>query len=382
MTIVMKCIIGKRREMTKKRYIESLLLTALSALAFLVVGCSDVDDGVMPPVIESEGEPLQVSHFTRYGIVDGTNETDYADMTMWLFAIPKNNEKEKPQAGIVAYNGISDDDGSLSWNSSIYVKNATEYEMYGFLPWYIADAESSVSGNNLTLKGLNPLSKEDVCIITGVKNGGYPADQLLPGSYTYTPIYEVDHLRYGVQLLVDHIYASLTFSIYIDGDYNTRRTIKLKKLEVQSKKHKALVDAVITLDKFAGTAVPFTFSTLTERGEDKASQVIFEDAEGQEIKTVAAVNSMETAEKDFYRNMVSPLYFGDWLKDDLYLVSTYDVYDQKGNLTRENCTATNKLPSSKTNLSYGQRESITLTVNPSYLYVLSDPDQDPQVVIK
>ena len=55
--------------MTKKRYIETLLLSALSALAFLVVGCSDADDGVTPPVIESVGEPLQVSHFTRYGVM-------------------------------------------------------------------------------------------------------------------------------------------------------------------------------------------------------------------------------------------------------------------------------------------------------------------------
>lgn len=80
--------------------------------------------------------------------------------------------------------------------------------------------------------------------------------------------------------------------------------------------------------------------------------------------------------------MISPIYFGDWLKNDLYLVSTYDVYDKKGNLTRENCTATNKLPSSKTNIGIGVQDSITLTVNPSYLYVLSDPDQDPKVVIK
>ena len=315
--------------MTKKRYIETLLLSALSAFALLVVGCSEADDGGIPPVIEPEGEPLQVSHFTRYGIIDGTNETDYEDLTMWLFAIPTNKDSEKPQAGIVAYNGISDDDGSLSWNSSIYVKNSTEYEMYGFLPSYIAGAESSVSGDNLNLKGLKSLSKEDVCIITGVKNGGYPAEQLYRGSYTYTPLYEVDHQRYGVQLLVDHIYASLKFSIYIDGDYSARRTIRLKKLEVQSKNHKSLVDAVITLDKYPGTAIPFTIGTPTERGDEQASQVIFEDAVGQEIKTAVAVNSMVSTEKDAYQNMITPIYFGDWLRNDLYLVSTYDVYDKE-----------------------------------------------------
>ena len=362
--------------MTKKRYIETLLLSALSALAFLVVGCSDADDGVTPPVIESVGEPLQVSHFTRYGVMeDGT--TDYDNMTMWLFAIPTNNDTEKPQSGIVSYNGISDDDGSLSWNSSIYVKNSTIYELYGFIPSYIADSDSGISENGaasakLTLKGLKSLANEDVCIITGAVNGApdnlTPTDKLYRGFYEYQPLY--GGIRYGVRLLADHIYASLKFGIFIDGEYHDRRTIKLKKMEVTSNQ-KAQVNAVITLNKVAGTDVPFTtFTTTPVETSDKASQVIFEDAEGQDLMTMTSVP-------------ISPIYFGEWLKNDLYLVSTYDVYDKKGNLTRENCTATNKLPSAKTNgLGIGKQDSITLTVNPSYLYVLSDPDQDPKVVIK
>lgn len=182
--------------MTKKRYIETLLLSALSALAFLVVGCSDADDGVTPPVIESVGEPLQVSHFTRYGVMeDGT--TDYDNMTMWLFAIPTNNDTEKPQSGIVSYNGISDDDGSLSWNSSIYVKNSTIYELYGFIPSYIADSDSGISEDGagsakLTLKGLKSLANEDVCIITGAVNGA--PDNLTPTDKLYRGVYEYHKL--------------------------------------------------------------------------------------------------------------------------------------------------------------------------------------------
>ncbi len=376
--------------MTKKRYIETLLFSALNAFALLVVGCSDTDDSGMPPVIESEGEPLQVSRFTRYGAGDGTNETNYDNLTMWLFAIPTNNPAEKVQSGIVSFNGISEDDNLLTWNSAIYVKNSTTYEMFGFIPSYIAGTDSGISENGassakLTLKGLQSLSDDDVCIITGVVNGApenlTPTDKLYRGVYEYQPLY--GSTRYGVRLLADHIYASLKFGIYIDGDYDDRRTIKLKKMEVMSNQ-KAQVNAVIILNKGAGTevGVPFTsFTTTSVESSDKASQVIFEDTEGHEIMTTAAVASMTDKQKAAY-NMISPIYFGDWLKNDLYLVSTYDVYDKKGNLTRENCTVTNKLPSSKTNIDIGEQDSITLTVNPSYLYVLSDPDQDPKVVIK
>ena len=62
------------------------------------------------------------------------------------------------------------------------------------------------------------------------------------------------------------------------------------------------------------------------------------------------------------------------------MVTTYDVYDRKGNLIRENSEATNKLP----NLAAvrGQKVQVNLTVNPTYLYVLSDPDLDnPTITI-
>ena len=69
------------------------------------------------------------------------------------------------------------------------------------------------------------------------------------------------------------------------------------------------------------------------------------------------------------------------------LISTYDVYDKKGNLTRQNCTATNtinisNLFSGQTETLRGRRYTINLTINPTYLYMLSEPDlNDPTVEI-
>jgi hypothetical protein len=70
-------------------------------------------------------------------------------------------------------------------------------------------------------------------------------------------------------------------------------------------------------------------------------------------------------------------------------VCKYDIYDTNvttghpyGNLVRENCTVTNKLrlPSGMVR---GKKKILTLTVNPTYLYSLSEPDLDnPKITIK
>ena len=73
-------------------------------------------------------------------------------------------------------------------------------------------------------------------------------------------------------------------------------------------------------------------------------------------------------------------YFAPTLSENLTIVTTYDVYDRKGNLIRQNCTATNKLPDLEANR--GQRVLVNLTVNPTYAYVMSDPDMpNPTITI-
>ena len=71
----------------------------------------------------------------------------------------------------------------------------------------------------------------------------------------------------------------------------------------------------------------------------------------------------------------------------LVLTSVYDVYDRKGHLTRENCSATNTMALSdlfteQATTQRGKRYTVNLTIQPTYLYVLSDPDLDnPTVVV-
>ena len=68
------------------------------------------------------------------------------------------------------------------------------------------------------------------------------------------------------------------------------------------------------------------------------------------------------------------------------LHSTYDVYDRMDNLIRKGCVAVNKIDvRSRFNqdLKRGYMYTLNLTVMPTYLYVLSDPDLDnPTVTVK
>ena len=68
------------------------------------------------------------------------------------------------------------------------------------------------------------------------------------------------------------------------------------------------------------------------------------------------------------------------------LYSKYDVYDRKGNLIRQNCEAVNTIDASGfygiNDLKAGDIYTIDLKIQPTYLYVLSDPDLDnPTITI-
>ena len=65
------------------------------------------------------------------------------------------------------------------------------------------------------------------------------------------------------------------------------------------------------------------------------------------------------------------------------LTTVYDVYDRKGNLIQANRQAENDLSrlAAVTALTRGQQATINLTVNPDFLYQLSDPDLDNPTIV-
>lgn len=248
------------------------------------------------------------------------------------------------------------------WRASFEVANDKTYTVYGYLPKQ-GDMNSSLSDVSdeeatLTINGMSPVTTDDICIITGVSK---TEAGLKEGSFSW--IHYITDDNYYMYMLLNHLYASVRFSMKIDEVYAQLRTIKLKRMTLST--NKGSVSATISLKHNTTGEVPITNVVYTETGSSSEAD-IFSDDEGTALDktTPKAIDAC----------------FAPTLSGSLTLVSTYDVYDSKGNLIRANCSATNQIPNLYA--SRGQRVQLNLIVNPTYLYVLSDPDLDnPAVVV-
>ena len=240
------------------------------------------------------------------------------------------------------------------WYADFEVEKIKTYTVYGYLPKLEGMSSSLTCGANtatLTITGLKPIMTDDICIITGVKE---TEAGLKEGSFSWFKEVTDDDYIY---MLLNHLYASVRFSIKVDAEYAQLRTIKLKSMTLSTNKES--FSATITLTHNTTGEVPITSVTYTGTGSSSEA-VFFNDTEGEALSATTA--------------KVFDTCFAPTLSEHLTLTSTYDVYDRKGNLIRKGCTATNKIPDLEA--TRGQRVQLNLTVNPSYLYVLSDPDLD------
>ena len=240
------------------------------------------------------------------------------------------------------------------WNAYFEVTPDDDYTVYGYMPktgdMSSSLAKSTADAATLTISNIKPVTTDDICIITGVKDTD---EGLKEGQFSW--YWPVGDDNYKIYILMDHLYAAAQFRLKIDADYASLRTIKLKKMELST--DNGSVNATITL-------------THNDTGASPISKVEF--AASGSSDAVVIFNSDEGIALDKTTPLDINACFAPTLSDNLTLVSTYDVYDRNGNLIRENRTATNKLPD--LSAVRGQRVHLNLTVNPTYLYVLSDPD--------
>ncbi len=249
------------------------------------------------------------------------------------------------------------------WNAYFEVEKNKTFTVYGYMPktGEMNSTLTSITDNGATLNitGIKPVTTDDICIITGVEDTD---SGLKEGQFSWsTPMEEVE--TYKISLLMDHLYAAAQFRLKIDAEYAKLRTIKLKKMELSTNKES--VNAAIELTHNDTGASPISSITYTLSGSSSTSD-IYKNDEGTALPTTTAIPLSVNA------------YFAPGLSDNLTLVSTYDVYDRKGNLIRQNSTATNKLPD--LSAVRGQRVLLNMTVNPTYLYVLSEPDLDSPTI--
>lgn len=260
-----------------------------------------------------------------------------------------------------------------TWDSSIRVKEESYY-VYGYYPQSCASSASvtPLSGDYATgavlhLAGVPTLTTIDPCVTVGIQGAtSSSADvTLAPGSFLYATQPKGHNYLY---MLFDHLYAALQFSIRVDATYATLRTIHLKSLALQTTGANATdIDVTLAAGAEALTLDDVTYTSLATTGAELP------------MFTATGTGTVLTTE---YQGISGMACFLPSLRSNLTLVSTYDVYDRKGNLVREGCRAVNALilPPS---ISRGQRNTIRLTVNPTYLYQLSDPELDnPTITIE
>ena len=316
-----------------------------------------------------------------------------------------------------------------SWRIKTGIENAGTYYLYGYIPEEDAASATIVSydgsaaagdshyedGAVLTINGLNAVTPSDVCVIIGAKNGRGLADDTgdngsgaSDGNHIKAGEFAVDAKATGsidspsgqhnyIFLLFDHLYSSLRFRFTVEAKYAALRTIKLRKLELTSYTNagggvRAKYNATITLKKNTTGASPIvgSVSFTPDDTSPYVSQVPLFEGE-------VTLPVYPTVPSEFMGCFVP----GDYTK--FKLRSTYDVYDKNQakdkngvpvvdsngdpvyNLIRQGCQAENIFDlkdkfGSSIEVTRGHCYTYTITVQPTYLYMLSDPDLDNPTV--
>ena len=344
----------------KKKYIDILLI----AVAVLLNACSSGDSGEQPDPTDNKPvkKEIQVmtyaSHFAetalsrRAAVPTGfsaytPDKTTNMGIYMLLSENPATDWASPEEKKIIYTN---------TWHAYFDVTPDKNYTVYGYMP-KTGDMSSSLTKTaadeaTLTINNIKSVTTDDICIITGVT----AADEgLKEGQFSW--YWPVGDDNYKIYILMDHLYAAALFRLKIDAEYASLRTIKLKTMTLST--DNGSVNATITLTHNNTGASPISNVNFAASGSSDAVLVFNSDAgTALDKDTPVDINAC----------------FAPTLSNNLTMITTYDVYDRKGNLIRENSTATNKLPDLAA--VRGQKVQVNLTVNPTYLYVLSEPDLD------
>ena len=279
------------------------------------------------------------------------------------------------------------------WTSRVPLKILTsedeslaKYYFYGYMPK--GEGEDNVTilpydydyrkGAIITLNNLNAVTPNDICVIVGVK--GYNNTDQVPdmkspsrlGVFDYNPGSDGNNLF----LLIDHLYAGLQFNMKLATTYSTLRGIKVRSVNLIPEngnsnvieKVKATVEIVANANGYNPIVPIYSGSGVNIGGE-----VTYEVArEGTNPESA----ELFTGEKELTTDFQS--FFGCFCpatNTKFTLETEYDVYDRKGNLIREGETAKNSIRLEQS-LTAGQIHTVNITVQPTFLYMLSDPDLD------
>lgn len=377
---------SERVKKLRMRYKSWLFLLA----ALLLAACSKDSDQtggspvVVPtdpvPVPETPESPLRLVSATRAGdtsVSDAAGDYDtYSPIQIFLVSGTEASAISQKREGLFSY----DAEATVpKWTSSIGLKDAHNC-IYGFSPATAASCSiSPLSGSSyqngavLTMTNLSAASGSDLCVVVGVSHGSTAAETAaVPERGKF--YFQKSSDNY-VSLLLDHVMARIDFNIKIGEEYSKRRFIKIKKLELTSSYNLTGVTVRLSAD---ATDVSYTTEPVAADGSAPTGTLYDFTTDGS-----------SSSGKDL--SVGGTVFPGFFAPDDskliargLSLICTYDVYaydainNKIGTRVREDCVAVNSLSriTGLSSLTRGKRTTINLTVEPTYLYQLSDDELD------
>lgn len=373
--------------------VRARLLMLMSAV-ILLTACSDDTDrsGSLP----DDSDVLQIAAYTQdltspsqpaatRAVTVPSGYSQYAgSASIGVFMTKSSTTDNSTEMTLISYE-------DNVWHSLVKVIKDTPYYIYGYMPAYatstITPNTSFDNGAILKFTNVPSVMSEDFSVITGVlqlqpDNAGNAVQEgtLRAGTFAYTG---KESGKNYVDLMFDHLYGALNIDLKVADSYNSLRTIKLKELRLRTSDEngpsKNKTNVTVTLNKTEG-GTPISNVVYEPTGEDVGDLSFFQSATGRLLGT------------DYESFM------GHFMPEGIttfVVTSVYDVYDKNvtaehpdGNLIRKDCTAENtlelyKLYDRQNVTKRGYKYTIRLTVMPTYLYMLSDPDLDnPTVVVE
>ena len=328
-----------------------------SMLMLLVTACSSdsADDTRQEQKEEWEDARIELRGVTRAG----TTDSGMGDIHVFL------TDDYGVYEGAFKYHSET---STHYWRAqNLKVKPGTHnFWLYGYMPALEGITGEVLGQRQLKLSGIQPISSQDICIVTGVRvheTSALPLRGTFEFEYKNSDYNDVTVLN----LLLEHMLGHVDFKFKIGSRYSQLRKIKVKSLTIKTTS-KSSISATINLPENTEDVVTITYSA-TGADQNYETTLLASTAEPIELTTsgVSVGSGINVA-------------VGTGLSENFELVSTYDVYDLKGKKLSER-TATNRL--SDVLPVMGQKKEVVLTVEPTYLYQLSDDDlNNPEVTIQ
>lgn len=322
------------------------------------------------------------------------DQTHENDETAWQKFVPADQPnmllfvakgKDNPASSDVMSRLFAFSATSSDWQANITIVDTdVNYYIYGFMPIDAQNTSDNVSitllpsktnynaGAKLFINGLKVLTEKDPCVIVGV---AVPDGEnyILPwGKFEFQFKANGENVTDYMGILLDHIYSRYYFKMKIDANYAKLRTIRITGMTLEALDiygyTVSSVDATVTLNKTTGGNPLSTPTFKYNRGTRKYPLYTKPDnSDGQEL----------SADTDVSFGFCLAPCSQRWFR----LTTNYDVLDTKGTVIRQDKAENNFDVSTLTgnditNTNPGLIHTIKMTVNPTYLYMLSDPDLD------